>query len=161
METAERTQIILAAIAAAGPVEDGNVAAWNTKVATAAASITAMCDAKSRLAKVIDGVSNSKVFTGTVLGITREESSTRGLVKLKTRPSENHPDGIEDARTERTDTDMGIAMARKIREELLGHKIAVWIENQPLGSSGKTVRVIQHVEDLGVDESVEQQQPAA
>jgi hypothetical protein len=45
-------------------------------------------------------VHGSKVFTAVIAVVVREESSTRGLVTLRTRPKQFHPDGIEQARTD-------------------------------------------------------------
>lgn len=153
MDTDTRTQIILAAIAAAGPAGDDQ-ADWNARVTDAAATITAMCNDKSQIAKVIDGVANSKVFAATVVKVDKEQSSTRGLVTLRTRPSERHPDGIEQARTERTDNPMGLAMARRLRS-LVGHRVLLHIEVEEVPGRDFKVRVIRHVQDLGVEAEAE------
>ncbi|EQD53564.1 hypothetical protein B1B_10169, partial [mine drainage metagenome] len=114
MEQSDKNAIVIAAVGAAGPVGDDQ-AAWSDRVEEMAASITAMTAPSSDVMKVVDSVSNAKVFTATLLQITREKSSTRGLLTLKTRVSEHAPDGTEQARTERTDTRAGLAMARRCR----------------------------------------------
>jgi hypothetical protein len=83
-----------------------------------------------------------------VVQVVKERSSTRGLVTLRARPSQFHPDGIEHARTERTDGPEGLPMARTLRG-LTGHRVALWIEEQTTGNGARKVRVIQHVKDLG------------
>ena len=113
-----------------------------------AAEITAAVDPKSSLSRLIDAVHGSKVFTAVITEVVKEQSSTRGLVTLRARPSQFHPDGIEQARTERTDGPEGLLMARTLRG-LTGHRVALWIEEQTTGNGARKVRVIQHVKDLG------------
>jgi hypothetical protein len=147
MEQVDKNQIVIAAVGAAGPVGDDR-AAWSDRVVEMAAQITAMSSPNSDVMTTIDSVSNAKVFTATLLEIKKEQSSTRGLLTLKTRVSEHSPDGTEQARTERTDTRQGIAMARRCRA-LVGHRVAVWVEVQTMKNSTNKVRVIAHIEDLG------------
>lgn len=151
MEQSEKNQVVIAAIGAAGPVGDDS-AEWNGRVLELAGQITAMCSPTSDVQKVIDSVNDSKVFTATLLSIKKEATSTRGLLTLGTRVSEHSPDGTEQARTERTDTPLGMAMARRCRA-LVGHKVAVWIEVQTMSKSTNKVRVITHIEDLGLVEA--------
>jgi hypothetical protein len=148
VEQSEINQIVLASVSAAGPVGD-DLAAWNESVSDMAARITAMCSPTSSIAKIVAGVANSKVFTATVMEIKKESSSTRGLVTLKTRPSKFHEDGIEQARTERTDSPDGLAMARRLRG-LVGHRVAIWVEVEEINDGANKVRVVRHVEDLGL-----------
>ena len=147
MEQSDKNAIVIAAVGAAGPVGDDR-AAWSDRVEEMAASITAMTTPNSDVMKVVDSVSNAKVFTAVLLAITKEKSSTRGLLTLKTRVSEHAPDGTEQARTERTDTRAGLAMARRCRA-LVGHHVLVWVEVQTMKNSTNKVRVIVHIEDLG------------
>lgn len=156
MDDATRTQIVMTAVTAAGPAGD-DALAWQVRVAEQAARIVAMTSPEHAIAKVVAGMSNSKVFTGTVLRVDKEASSTRGLVTLKTRVhAEYAPDGIEKVRTDRTDNPYGMAMARRLRS-LTGHRVTVWVEIEKMANgSGKTTRVVRHVEDLGVDEDAAQ-----
>jgi hypothetical protein len=134
---------------------------WMVSIQDMAARITAMCTPTSSVAKAIQGVANSKVFTGVVLGVSKEESSTRGLVTLQGKPSKFHEDGIETARTERTDTPVGLAMARRLRR-LVGHRIVLWVEVEQIRDGTSKTRVIRHVEDLGpVKEGAAKAQPQA
>lgn len=146
MDTQTRTQIIIAAIGAAGNNDDG----FQSRVAENAAAFTAMLSETSTINKIISGVANSKVFSATLFGIKKEQSSTRGKATLKTKPSKFHEDGIEEARTERTDTAIGLAMARRLRG-LVGHRVLLWVEVEEINGGASKVRVIRHVEDLGVD----------
>ena len=147
MEQSDKNQIVIAAVTAAGPVGDDR-AAWSDRVLEMAAQIAAMTSPASDVMTTIDSVNNAKVFTAVLLEIKKEQSSTRGLLTLKTRVSEHAPDGTEQARTERTDTRQGIAMARRCRA-LVGHRVAVWVEVQTMKNSTNKVRVIAHIEDLG------------
>jgi len=152
MDDVTRTQVVLAAVTAAGPTGEDE-AGWLASVHEQAARITAMCSPTSSLAKTIESVERSKVFTATVLSCTKEKSSTRGLVTLRTRPSKFHPDGVETARTERTDTGgLGLAMARRLRL-LTGHRVAVWIDLEKIEDGAREMRLVRHVEDLGIDET--------
>ena len=117
-------------------------------IAQSAAEITAAVDPKSALSRLIDAVHGSRVFTAVITEVVKEQSSTRGLVTLRARPSQFHPDGIEQARTERTDSPEGLLMARTLRA-LTGHRVALWIDEQTTGNGARKVRVIQHVKDLG------------
>lgn len=160
MEQTEINQIVLAAVSAVGPMGDDQND-WMVSIQDMAARITAMCTPTSSVAKAIQGVANSKVFTGVVLGVSKEESSTRGLVTLQGKPSKFHEDGIETARTERTDTPVGLAMARRLRR-LVGHRIVLWVEVEQIRDGTSKTRVIRHVEDLGpVKEGVAKAQPQA
>lgn len=145
-----KTQIILAAVGAAGVTVDHPE--FNDRLAEAAARITAMLSEASPVSRAIDQVAASRCFVAVIAGIRREESSTRAVVELHTRPTELHPDGIEAARSERTDHPSGLAMARRL-QGLRGHKVMLWIESESIGGGSRSVRVIRHVEDLGVEKA--------
>ncbi len=149
MDHNQRLQIITAAVAAVGAVGDDR-ATWQGRVEEMIARLTAMCAETSPSARLIEQVERSKTFTATIVGGKIERSSTRVVVILKTRPSERNPDGVEEARTERTDTPAGKAMSQRLRA-LKGHRVAIWVEVEPIPGSDRKVRVVRHVEDLGVD----------
>jgi len=153
MDDALRAQIILAAVAATGP--DDETSSWQAKVADTAARITALIHEKSPVSKLVEQVSTCKVFPATVSGISKEKSSTRGLVTLKTSPSKFHADGVETARTERTDNEMGRAMATRIKS-LVGHRVMLWVELESVNDGATKVRIIRHVEDLGADSAADE-----
>lgn len=101
--------------------------------------------------KAAQSILNSKTFVATVDSVKFERPSTRVVVYLRTRPSDTYPDGIEPARTERTENDHNSA-AWKLGERLkslIGERVLVWIENQPMGNGTRNVRVIQHVKPIG------------
>jgi hypothetical protein len=149
MDHNQRLQIITAAVAAVGAVGEDQ-AAWQGRVDEMIARLTAMCAETSPAARLIEQVERSKTFTATIVGGKIETSSTRVVVKLKTRPSERNPEGVEEARTERTDTPAGRAMSQRLRA-LKGHRVAIWVEVEPIPGSDKKVRVVRHAEDLGLD----------
>ena len=147
MEQATVNEIILAAVGAAGPVGDDK-SAWVDRVTDMAAEIAILCSDRSRPCRRIQSVANSKVFTANVVGGKLEASSTRGVVNLKTKPTAQHPDGLEQVRTERTDSHDGAAMWERLKA-LKGHRVVLWVEVQEYNSGQGKVRVVQYVEDLG------------
>lgn len=154
MQEQTRTQVILAAVGMAGP-STGDLARWQANVLDNVGAVTAMLAPGSVYARRAEAVAGAKVFPATVLGITKEQSSTRGLVTLKTAPSQYNQDGTETARTDRTDTFEGLKMAQRIRA-LKGHRVMVWVTLEEFDSArGKSkVRVVTHVEDMGEDAEV-------
>lgn len=153
MDEETRQTVIFKAIESAGPVGEDS-AAWQNKVIETASRITAMLSERSQVSRVIEAIEGSKVFHATVTELKLEKSSQRVLVTLATRPSDNNPDGIEVARTERIDNSLGLSMANRLKA-IKGHKVLLWVENQQMASSNKSVRVITHFEDLGVDKNAE------
>ena len=153
MDDALRTQIVLAAVSAAGPADPTDTAGWQARVADMAAAITAACQPGSQISKVVEQVAASKTFVATVVKVTKEASSTRGIVTLRTTPNDHHPDGIETARTERTDNPIGRSMARRL-VKLVGHRVLLWVEVEAIANGARKSRVIRHVEDMGLDPAV-------
>jgi len=152
----ERRQVILAAVSATGPDKgpDERGLSWPLRVAETAARITAMLDPRSEVSRAIGQVEMAKVFPATIVEVRREASSTRALATLRTKVSDRHPDGIETARTERTDDPLGLAMARRL-VSLKGHRVMLWVELEAMSTNtDRRVRVVRHVEDLGLDPSL-------
>lgn len=179
------SQIILAALQAAGPVveitaeERATAAAdakvklrdpqteWDQRVKSLARSIKVMLREDSGISQQLSALDKcitedderGKVFRATIVSVGKEASSTRGIITLFTGTDREAKDskgtilpaGHEQVRTERTDNPDGRAIAR-LAQTLIGHKAAVYIELQPMGGNrtGK-VRVLQHIEDLGLD----------
>ena len=149
MDSNIRTSIVTAAVIAAGPAGEDR-AAWQTQVHENAVSIAVMSSETSQIAKAIDQIEKCKVFSGSVVAVKKEQSSTRGIVTLNTgtdRVKEGLDAGCEQVRTERTDNPFGLAMARKARE-LIGHRVLVWVEVEEIGD--RKVRVLRHLESLGL-----------
>lgn len=154
MEDSTRTQLILSAVGMTGPVGD-DPSQWQADVKRNLSSLVAMTAPQSVYSRQIEEVSAAKVFAATVLDVKKEGSSTRGVATLQGRPSKYAEDGVEQVRTDRTDTPEGLAMARTLRG-LKGHRVMLWVyleEFQGKSGHGK-VRVVKHVEDLGEDRDV-------
>ncbi|WP_277212289.1 hypothetical protein [Isoptericola croceus] len=146
IDAATKQQIVVAAMSAVGPVGEDS-AAWESEVARTAARFTAVAGNDQHPAfRAVEQVAAAKVFTGTVVSIVKEQSSTRGLITLHTG-TERSDDGTESVRTERTDNPVGLAMAKQVRS-LVGHKVVVWIEVETMKNGNKS-RVLRHIEDRG------------
>lgn len=150
MDDSLRTQIILAAVNAAGTRdEDEAPAAYEARVSAEARRITVMTGPTSTISRAIESIEKAKVFPAVIDSVKREASSTRGIVTLKAKPSKFHEDGIETVRTERTDNPEGVAMVRALKP-LIGHRVLVWVELESVNDGASKVRVLRHVEDLGL-----------
>lgn len=146
MDNSTRTAIILAAVNAAG--SDGGDGSWYSRVCTLAGQITAMVRPGSGVAKVVDGVFGAKIFTGEVVSVSKEASSTRGLIVLRTGTDRSFPGvpaGCETIRTDRTDdpTGAGLALARAVKAAV-GAKVIVWVDLEE--NNSKKYRVLRHFE---------------
>lgn len=144
-----RVPLIAAAAAAAG---DSTSPDWAAKVAENAVSLFTMADPSSTVSKRLDRVASAKKFVATITSVEVEESSTRGVVGLKTKPSDFNPDGVEHARTERTDSPDGAAIVSKL-QGMVGHRVLAYVAIDDIGKgpSARKMRVLVHVEDLGPD----------
>lgn len=168
MEDQARTQMILAAVGAAGPME-GDGAAWQARVEHAALSIMAMTTPNSTVAKAIERMAGSKKpFKAAIMAVQLEQSSTRAVVTFDSGSTrEPKPDaitkqllppGCEQVRTDRTDTPSGLAMAQRLWG-LIGHDVVIWIFIEE--GDQKNYRLVAHVEDLGLSASPLAQQGLA
>ena len=138
--------VIAAAISAAGE-RGGNRsdAAWRAAVDRAIPFIIAMMGEGSHQSKIATEVATAQVFTSVYLGYEVEESSTRCVVNLETRVSDDHPDGVEQMRTHRTDSAQGEAMKARLNALEKGDAIIVWKAMEKMGNDRK-VRVFVHFE---------------
>ncbi|WP_375000086.1 hypothetical protein [Aeromicrobium sp. CTD01-1L150] len=151
MSTETRATIVAAAVTVVGAPTDGATYKWRKSVEGVATDIAAMSAAGDPIGRAVQQLLDSKTLVGIVSDITKEKSSTRGKVELDTGYSTKYsPDGIDTFRTDRTDTDAGLAMAKRIRS-LKGHRVRVWIENEGRDEAAgeKGFRVVRRVEDLG------------
>lgn len=149
MDVNQRTAVVTAAVAAVGPVAEN----WEAAVTSKAVEIAVMLGENSDVSKAINSIENCKIFTGTVTAVTKEQSSTRGIITLFTGTEQTRdgiPAGHEQVRTERTDNPVGRALAIKARE-LIGHKVTVWVEVEAYNNGAGKVRVLRHIADRGVD----------
>jgi hypothetical protein len=115
-------------------------------------------DVADQVVKIQDAIAKSnKSFLGTVVSITKEQSSTRGVVVLHTgtdRSFDGVPAGCETVRTDRTDDPDGLMMARKVRA-LKGHKVLVYVELESDKNGQRRYRVLRHIVDKGIDNDME------
>lgn len=132
-------------LTAAAGAADPSDPEYQTKVAGAALDLAAL--ASSGIGEVLAKFAAAKTFPATVVGVSKEASSTRGVVMLRTRPSERYKDGIEPSRTERTDGSAGRAVARKA-VGLIGHKVLVFLVVEKM-DGGNSVRVVINLLDQG------------
>ncbi|MCC3292850.1 hypothetical protein [Arthrobacter sp. zg-Y1110] len=150
LETKDRNEIILAAVNMTGPVGE-DLVDWNTRLRANTKKLTILLGENSNLAKTIEMVQGCKVFSGTVLHVAKEASSKRGFVGLKTTPSKFNEDGVESVRTEITENNPeALEFCRQIRS-LEGHRVLVWVEMQTNEDATRKFRILQHIEDLGID----------
>lgn len=110
----------------------------------------------TELEKAKKQIEKSKTFVGVVTGVQKEQSSTRGIITLHTgttRATKGVPEGHEQVRTDRTDSGIsGRALAIKAKS-LIGHRVAVHVELEEFQNKQNEtvkVRVLRHIEDLGI-----------
>lgn len=158
-----RQSIILGAVGMSGEVGD-DASAFESRVMANAKRLTGMLSEHSPVAKTIDMIEEAKKFPATILYLGKEPKTNRAFVVFKTKPSDDNPEGIETARTEIVDweTKKGqpFAFAKQTRD-LTGHRVFVYIELQVAKGTGRKVRILQHIEDLGVDTFITDEDIAA
>ncbi|MGP5015099.1 hypothetical protein ACTXJX_14950 [Glutamicibacter ardleyensis] len=95
--------------------------------------------------------SEIKHISGVILGVFKEQSSSRGIVVFKTEPHERwNKRGIEVARTERmNDSRLALKMAHQLRNHI-GYKVVATIEVRKAGDF--KVRVIHNFTVVGRDD---------
>lgn len=149
-EDARTAIIAAAATAAAATIQPGENLADKTK--EIATDLVTQVHERSPLSRHLDRVSESIPVHGVVESLEREDSSTRGIVTIQGRPSKANESGRESARTERTDgyDGVGLEQVKKLRS-LVGHNVRLFIFKEPIGE-GRHIRVVSHVQDLGVAE---------
>lgn len=148
-----RQSIILGAVGMSGEVGD-DASAFEARVKANAKRLTGMLSEHSPVAKTIDMIDEAKKFPATILYLGKEPKTNRAFVVLKTKPSDENPEGIEAARTEIVDWEGKSGEAydfAKQTRDLTGHRVFVYIELQIAKGTGRKVRILQHVEDLGED----------
>lgn len=146
---------------------DAVLSAYDQDLKANARSIRVMLSPESSISKQLNALDKAidrdndggKVFVGTVVGVTKESSSTRGIVTLYTGTDQTRdgvPAGCETIRTDRTDSADGRAMARAA-QLLIGHRVTVYVELEAIRGGQTKVRVLRHVESNGVDPNYDAQ----
>ncbi|WP_067783458.1 hypothetical protein [Actinomyces vulturis] len=101
-----------------------------------------------------------KRFSGVFVGLEKEESSRRGIVTLKTKPSPRNENGIETVRTAPAYTFEGKQIVSRLLggpkdangnrpgESLINHKLLLYVDMEEM-PNGNKVRVLSDFVDLG------------
>ncbi|MGP5265213.1 MULTISPECIES: hypothetical protein [Glutamicibacter] len=154
----QEQQIILSAINASAnePFDPNYPLTSEEKVIEKITLFNSMLDENSPAVKhlrSLNGQNGSEVkrISGVILGVFKEQTSSRGIVVFKTEPHEHwNKRGIEIARTERMDgSGLALKMARQLRE-LVGHRVVATIEVRMAGNF--KVRVIHQYNVIGRDD---------
>ncbi|MGP3690699.1 hypothetical protein ACTVZO_39450 [Streptomyces sp. IBSNAI002] len=110
--------LVLAAAQAAGPCPVGEESAWRARVRTLSVDLFVLGDV---VARDVQRLSAATGFPATLLGITVEDSSTRGVLLLRNVSGEPEPAIC----TDRGDTDAGAAMIARA-QALVGRRVLVY-----------------------------------
>jgi hypothetical protein len=132
---AEVRQVILAAVALAGPMGPG----WRTHVNDAVTQIGTLLTERAHTYRHAALFLSAASYSTEIVELEHEPSSTRVIVHLQSDPSRWAKNGRETARTYRTDAPAGRAQQRAL-EPLIGRRCRVWIGHE--GDDG--YRVLLH-----------------
>lgn len=147
----EARMAVVAAFAYAGPL-GGNEAAWRKKLNQGA--IVAAAAMNGKAARLAQEILDSDVFRGEYRGYRLEETSQRLIVDVFTdnhSPRNKRTDGVEEIRTDRTDTKMGEAMRERLDRLPLGSTILVFKYMEKMSGSTDEVRIMKHFEVLNIN----------
>lgn len=157
LDPAIKAHIVLAAsIIAGNGASETDVNTEVRRIASRLSEGSAALNVLSDLDRRDENTVKTKGFPATILHVDREKTSTRGVVFLKTKPSKFHPNGKEIARTERTDSEDGKAIA-KLAQSLVGHNVYITVGVEATGDVN--VRVIRSIEDKGIAEGFDPELP--
>jgi len=158
LDPATQAQVVIAAAIIAGPQgSDSDVKRHTERIATYLIDGSLPMSAFAAAEQKAQNTSQLKSFPATIIGIDKENTSTRAVLFLRTKPSEHHPNGQETVRTERTDSDAGRNDALTL-QSLIGHKVFIHVAVERTGTNN--VRVIRSWEDKGVDPNYNPADPA-
>lgn len=152
-DTAIRQNLIVAAATMAGSrgTQPHEIQDWNQRILQNAVELHVLANDHSPIAKHLAMLDECKKFVGTVAGGAIQMSSKRIIFGFVTQVNDKNETGVETARTDITDNNPAArAMANELKG-LAGHRVLLWVRKEPIGNTGKHVRVIAHYQDLGVD----------
>ncbi|MEU5523650.1 hypothetical protein ABZ759_24080 [Streptomyces sp. NPDC047860] len=136
-------ELTLAAARPVGTCPPGEEAAWTEQVRARAIHLYTLADTVGQDLQRLDA---AKQFTSTLLSVSVEDTSTRGLLVVRNTSGE-----LEHLRTDRGDTEVGRAMVERARA-LLGHRLRVYRVNEQMAGNPKMqVRTVVHLADYGSD----------
>lgn len=162
IDEATKTQVVIGAVTAAGPgATDAAIAAVARKIINFLSPGSAIMAEFERVAKRDETTEKVKTFRATVLGVDKMVESERGVVFLKSQPSQYHPDGKEYVHTERVDSLAGLEMAKQA-QALIGHQVTISVAVEVFTSTDgvKKSRVVRSIVDRGVDPAYNAVDPA-
>ncbi|MFH8294936.1 hypothetical protein [Streptomyces sp. NPDC018059] len=135
--------LVVAAAQAAGPCPPGEEPQWQARVRALAVDLFVLGDV---VARDLQRLASATTFPATLLAVTVEDTSTRGILRLRNVSGE-----LEVIRTDRGDSDAGAAMIARA-QTLVGRRVLVYKDMEPLASNPKhKVRVAVHLMDLGAE----------
>ena len=138
--------LVIAAAQAAGPCPPGGEAAWGRRVHGLTVDLHLIAQ---QARQDIERLESARTFVAFLEKVEIEESSRRGLLTLRLPSGESEP-----IRTEQRDTDRGQALIERARS-LEGRWVLVYRYNeQKTGQRNRSVRMLAHLMDLGVDGAV-------
>lgn len=152
-DTALRQGLIVAAATMAGArgTQPHEIQDWNHRLLQNAVELHVLANDNSPVSKHLAMLDACNNFVGTVSGGAMQVSSKRIIFGFVTQVNDVNQAGIETARTDITDNNPAArAMANELKG-LAGHRVLLWVRKEPIGKTGKHVRVIAHYQDLGVD----------
>jgi hypothetical protein len=149
----DRDAMVLAAIGMTGPLDPKGSAypEWNARLRQNFIRVRMLMEDDSELVDDLETLDRCRTFEAVVVKVEREESTTRGLVTLKSAPSKFHKDGLETVRTDRTDNPSGKRMAYEMFN-LIDHRVRVWVETvsyETKQGEKRETRVLKFFKDLG------------
>ena len=159
-----------AAATAVGPIGAREKAQWQAEVLQAALALHQLASPRGPIGKYLDGIARvedhvanqrpklGKIFVATVHESRREERTGRALITLTSYNDKTGEWKQEVCRTDFLSNSDGLGLRlAKMARDLVGHKVRVWIELEPKqDGSGESVRMLRHLEDLGIDKQYQQ-----
>lgn len=149
---ADARDIVLAAIGAAGSA-GSDLRAWQRRVTALVPAIGVMlAESKYGPVEIAQAASNATGFAGEFVEYEMEESSSRAIITIRTKPSKDYPEGLEPLRTYPTWSDYGYQQVRRVKELAKGDRLFVYKIMEKMGE-GREVRVLAHFEVIGAASS--------
>lgn len=153
IDTTTKQSIILGAVGMTGPVGESS-SEWDARLMGNVKRLTTLLSDGSSAAKTIDMLAEAKKFVGTIAYVGKEKTSKRGFVVIKTG-TDRDEHGLETVRTEIVEGNESVkAFAKDLRENMIGHRVVLYVEMQTGKTADRKFRILQHVEDLGEDTSI-------
>lgn len=165
--------LVSAAAVTVGPMGDRSPEEWQADILDASLALYAMASNNGSvgkyleaIARVEDHVANDrkklgKIFVATVRGGKVENpqhGGGRGLIILTSYNDRERKWKDEPVRTDWLGNADGIGRRLfQLARGLKGHRVRVWVEfEEKNDGSGQSVRMVRHLEDLGVDDEFDE-----